>query len=305
MPTDPIPTAGGRDPLLARLALCNEVIAQVATGDDTETRRRDFVRQCALAARLGYAGLEVAPFTLADDPLGLDAHALAALARIAADHGLAICGLHWLLVAPPGLSLVVDDEGVRRRTSDALCRLVDMAAALGARYLVHGSPKQRNAPAGTPAAETRRRALETLRAPVGLAQTHGLAYCIEPLARAETDFLNTVAQAAAFVEEAASPALRTMIDCSAAGQAEDEPVADLVRRWVPTGRIGHVQLNDPNRRGPGQGAMRFGPILQALRDTGYDGWLAVEPFDYVPDGAGCAAAAIAHLASLHRHPEQP
>ena len=39
-----------------KLSLCNEVI-----------RELPFDRQCALAAGLGYRGLEVAPFTFGDD----------------------------------------------------------------------------------------------------------------------------------------------------------------------------------------------------------------------------------------------
>jgi sugar phosphate isomerase/epimerase len=58
-------------------------------------------------------------------------------------------------------------------------------------------------------------------------------------------------------------------------------------------------VNDPNRRGPGQGALAFGPILQVLarmeREGHFPGIVAVEPFDYVPDGPGCAARAIGYL----------
>ena len=64
------------------------------------------------------------------------------------------------------------------------------------------------------------------------------------------------------------------------------------------GKLAHVQVNDPNRQGPGQGAMRFAPILAALQAVGYDGVLAVEPFDYRPDGPGCAARAIGYLRGL-------
>ena len=45
----------------------------------------------------------------------------------------------------------------------------------------------------------------------------GVTYCIEPLARNQTAFVNTVAEAAAIVRQVGNPALRTMIDCSAAG----------------------------------------------------------------------------------------
>ena len=79
--------AGAKAVLADRLALCNEVLAPW-----------DFARQCAYASSLGYRGLEVAPFTLADDPATIGEAQAAQWRRTAADHGLAICGLHWLLV---------------------------------------------------------------------------------------------------------------------------------------------------------------------------------------------------------------
>jgi len=104
------------------------------------------------------------------------------------------------------------------------------------------------------------------------------------------------------VQEINSPAFKTMIDCSAAGQAEAEPVDALMARWMPTGHIAHVQVNDPNRRGPGQGAMDFAPILRTLRAMAaaghYKGIVAVEPFDYVPDGMGSAARSIGYLKGI-------
>src|SRR3954470_5657786 len=125
-----------------------------------------------------------------------------------------------------------------------------------------------------------------------------VVYCIEPLSRQQTQFINTVEEAAAIVRAIDSPAVRTMIDCSAAGQAEAVPVADLVRRWVPTGLIGHIHFNDPNRRGPGEGTMAFAPILAALAATKYPGDAAIEPFIYEPDGPTCAARQIGYLRGL-------
>ena len=86
-----------------RFALCNEVLQPLP-----------FAQQCKLAADLGYDGLEVAPFTLAEDPMRLSDADAVQLRRIAQDHGLEIFGLHWLLVAPAGLSIVSDDAAVRR-----------------------------------------------------------------------------------------------------------------------------------------------------------------------------------------------
>jgi D-psicose/D-tagatose/L-ribulose 3-epimerase len=269
-----------------RIALCNEVLAPWP-----------FARQCEWAAALGYEGLELAPFTLGDDAWKLPAAQRASLRRAASDAGIAISGLHWLLRQPEGLSITSPDATVRARTLEVLRGLIDLCADLGGSVLVHGSPAQRRLPAGDEAAG-RERAIETFATVAAHAQAAGVTYCIEPLAAPEADFLHTVAEAAATVQAIDRPSLRTMLDCCAAARAEAEPVHAVLARWLPTGLLAHVQVNDPNLRGPGQGALGFADILRALRRHGYAGWIAVEPFDYHPDGPACAARAIGYLKGL-------
>jgi sugar phosphate isomerase/epimerase len=261
-----------------------------------------FQQQCTLAAQLGYDGLEVAPFTLAENPMDITDGQAGEFRRIAEGAGLEIFGLHWLLVAPPGLSIVTDDSSVRARTVGVMKRLVELCAAMGGNYLVHGSPKQRSVPPGSSKGEALARAAECFAQVAEAAQQHGVVYCIEPLSTRETDLINTVAEAAHIVDQIGSPALKTMIDCSAAGQVEVKPIETLLRKWMPSGHIAHVQVNDPNRRGPGQGELQFAPILAAIAqmqaEGHYKGIVAVEPFDYVPDGPGCAARAIGYLQGI-------
>jgi sugar phosphate isomerase/epimerase len=252
-----------------------------------------------MAAALGYDGLEVAPFTLAADPMDITDSQALAFKRTADDAGLRIFGLHWLLVAPAGLSIVSEDAAVRSRTVGVMRRLVELCALMGGSYLVHGSPKQRSTPKGSSREEALARATECFAQIAATAQDKGVVYCIEPLSSRETDLVNTLAEAVRMVDEIGSPAVKTMIDCSAASQMESEPIAHLMARWMPTGHIAHVQVNDPNRQGPGQGDLQFAPILQTILDMQaaghYRGIVAVEPFVYVPDGPGCAARAIGYL----------
>lgn len=279
-----------------KFALCNEVLQPLP-----------FAAQCKLAADLGYDGLEVAPFTLAEDPTELTDAEVDGFRCTAKDHGLEIFGLHWLLVAPAGLSIVSSDAALRQRSKSVMVRLVELCAALGGSYLVHGSPKQRSVPADSTREQAWERARECLSGAAAAAARCGVTYCLEPLARRETDLFNTVEECVRMVEEIGEPALRTMIDCSAAGQTEDLSVDELIVKWLPRGVIGHIQVNDPNRRGPGQGDLDFAPILDALawseREGHFPGIVGVEPFDYVPDGPGCAARSIGYLrgvlAGLH------
>lgn len=274
-----------------KFALCNEVLQPLP-----------FAEQCALAASLGYEGLEVAPFTLAANPMDITDGQAGVFRRMAEDQGLAIDGLHWLLVAPAGLSIVSAEDTVRERTVAVMKRLIELCALMGGRYLVHGSPQQRSVPAGSSREAALARATGCFAQAAATAEGCGVVYCVEPLATRETDLVNTVAEAARIVDEIGSPALKTMIDCSAAGQMEAEPIEALMARWIPSGHVVHVQVNDPNRRGPGQGEMRFAPILAKLSQLQaagqYRGVVAVEPFDYVPDGPGCAARAIGYLQGL-------
>ncbi|MGE0803420.1 MAG: sugar phosphate isomerase/epimerase family protein [Lautropia sp.] len=270
-----------------RLSLCNEVLEPWG-----------FAEQCAHARQLGYRALEVAPYTLAEDPSTITDAQAAQWAAIARDHDIAISGLHWLLVAPAGLSISNPDATVQRRTAALIERLIDLCARLGGRYLVHGSPAQRDPLPGQSPQDALARATDAWVAAGQYAQAAGVTYCIEPLGRAQTRVVNTVAEAAAIVSAAGLPGLRTMLDTSSAGATEAEPLPDLIDRWWPSGLLAHVQLNDRNRQAPGQGDDRFGPILAALARHGYDGWLAVEPFDYRPDGPGCAAFAAGYLRGL-------
>ncbi len=272
-----------------KLALCNEVL-----------RHLPFDAQCAMAAQLGYQGLEVAPFTLFQDASELDETLAARVQASARAQELSIPSLHWLLVKPEGLSMVSPDDRVRQATLDWIRRLIGFAHRCGAQVLVHGAPAQRNPQAGQTLDDARARLEDSLRRIVPWAQQAGVTYCLEPLSPKETPVVNTVAEAAALVRRIGSPAVRTMLDASAASQAETEPIAQVLARHLATGDIAHVQVNDRNRRGPGQGDTDLLPLVRVLRERRYQGWVAVEPFEYLPDGATTAAFSAGYMQALWR-----
>lgn len=265
--------------------LCNEVI-----------RTLDFRSQCAFARAVGYDGLEVAPFTLGPTPHQLSQAAIREFRMIAEGEGIAIAGLHWLLAAPEGLSITSTDDQVWQKTTTVGSSLVRLCAELGGRYLVHGSPGQRPLEPGREI-EGRARGIGYFAAMAEAAREADVAYLIEPLSGKDTAFVNSVDDALRIIAAIGSPALGTMVDCYAAASNGEDVVA-LLRRWLPRGVVRHVHFNDPNRRGPGEGDLGFGAIVDALGEFGYAGAIGIEPFVYEPDGTACAARAIGYVRGL-------
>lgn len=270
-----------------RIALCNEVIAG-----------KTLAEQCAFAAALGYDGLELAPFTLGEQPHLLGPAEQKQIRGTIESHGLTVVGLHWLLVAPKGLSITTPDKSVRTSTVDVMRRLIELCAALGGKVMVHGSPAQRAIAPGETLQTTRARAIESWASIASTAEQAGVQYCIEPLSKDQTPLVNTLAEAAEIVGQIGSPAVRTMLDTSSAGLSESQSMAELIDQWLPTGLLAHVQVNDRNRRGPGQGADRFAPVFAALKRHRYQGAVSIEPFDYIPDGVAAAARAIGYVRGI-------
>lgn len=253
-----------------RFAICNELFAGWSL--------RQVMDYCK---GLGYDAIEIAPFTLADSVERLDAEERAAIRRMAAQAGLEIAGLHWLLVKPEGLHLTTPDPQVRARTAQYLTALAHFCADIGGKVLVLGSPKQRQVSADSTVEQAWERALETLRPAVKAAEERGVTWCIEPLSPAETNFLNRAEDAIRFAQALDSPAARIILDVKAMS-SEQKPIVQIIHDSA--GWFAHFHANDPNLKGPGMGEVDFVPILRTLQEVGYRGYVSVEVFDY-SDGA--------------------
>ena len=91
-----------------------------------------------------------------------------------------------------------------------------------------------------------------------------------------------------------SPALGLNFDIGHA-YCMSEDIAAQVKRLAAHTRHYHVEDIAASRvhhhMVPGTGAIEFGPIFEAIRGTGYDGWITVElyPFGDDPDTAASQA----------------
>ena len=122
-----------KESVLMRFAICNELFEGWA-----------FDEMCRFSKKAGYEGVELAPFTLAPRITDLTPDRRAELRAQAADAGIEIIGLHWLLAGTDGLYLTSPDAGVRLRTADYIVRLAEATRDLGGSLMVFGSPKQRS-----------------------------------------------------------------------------------------------------------------------------------------------------------------
>jgi sugar phosphate isomerase/epimerase len=264
-----------------KFALCNEMIGQ-----------RPLAEVAALASRLGYQGLELAPFTLAADIRDLPLADVRRLRREVEEAGLEVVGLHWLLASPAGLHIAHPDGAVRERTREFFLALIDTCAELGGTLCVLGSPKQRSIEPGWDVRAARRRAAEFLRDVLPHAADRAVTLCLEPLSPDETNFLTTHTEALEFIREVGHPNCRLILDVKAMA-SERTPCADIIRASAPL--LAHVHANDANRRGPGFGETDFVPILKALAKVGYRGYLSVEVFRFDPDPQTIARESLAYL----------
>ena len=249
---------------------------------------------CREAAETGYTGIEIAPFTLAEDVRALGPGERAVIRSTADRHGLRIVGLHWLLVSPKGLSVTSPDTAVRQAASDYLLALVKLCADLGGEVMVFGSPAQRRIPEGETSEVAAVRLLNCLGPALDAASAGNITICLEPLPPPEADLLLTLAEARDLIGRLDHPAARTIFDVKSAC-SENRPLPDLIRENAPY--IAHVHANDSNRRGPGFGETDFRPVLSTLRSVGYDGWVSVEVFDYTPDPRTIATQSLEYLKS--------
>ena len=246
----------------------------------------------AYAARLGYDGVEIAPFTLANSVTEISSAERKALGDQAARNGLEVAGIHWVLVKPEGLYLNHPDAGVRERTANYFCELVDFCADIGGTRMVVGSPKQRNRMPNVSLEQAKAWTLETFRPAVGRAQAREITICFEPLGPGETNFINTAAEAIALVEEMSSPHFKIILDVKAMS-SESKPIPQIIRESWP--HFEHFHANDPNLKGPGSGAVDFKPIAAALHQVGYRGFVSVEVFDFQDGAEAIASKSLAYL----------
>jgi D-psicose/D-tagatose/L-ribulose 3-epimerase len=250
-------------------AICNEIYEKWPLRD-----------ACRSMRRIGYTGIEISPFTLAERPAGITPAQRREYRDIIQSEGLRFVGLHWLMVSPKGLHVTTPDRDLRERSWGHIIDLIDLCGDLGENgVMVFGSPKQRCTVDGLTPGESARNFTQGLAGVAPLAAQRGVTVLVEALPLNQCDVITTLAEAVAIVKQVNSPAVRTMFDTHNAVD-ESDPHAALVDRYFDL--IRHVHINEMDGRHPGTGSYDFKPIMDVLRRRDYQHWVSLEAFDFTP-----------------------
>ena len=264
-----------------QFGICNEIFKEWQLEDAMN-----------FAAKSGYDSIEIAPFTLAPYVTDIPPARRQQIRDSAARAGIAISGIHWVLVQAEGMYLNHPDDRVRARTAKYLCDLVDLCADIGGKIIVVGSPKQRNVMPGVTPEQAWDWATNTFRDSVKYAGERAVTFCFEPLAPSETNFINTAAEAIRFTQQLASPHFKIILDVKAMC-SESKPIPQIIRESWP--HFAYFHANDRNLKGPGFGDVDFKPIAAALKEVGYDGVVSVEVFKFEEGAEVIAKKSIEYL----------
>ena len=277
-----------------KFALCNEMFEAWNTEQGF-----DFPRVFEYVKKIGYEGIEIAPFTLAKDAFHIPASRREEIRRLAEKTGLKITGLHWLLAKTEGYYLTSPDPVMRQKTADYFLELIRLCADLGGHFMVLGSPLQRNILPDVTHEQAFDYAADVLQKAVPMLEKCGVQIALEPLSPKETNFLTTAAETVQLIEKIGAPhRIALHLDCKAMC-SEEISIPELIR--ANREHMIYFHLNDPNLQGPGFGELDLVPIMKALVEVGYQGWASVEPFDYSP---GIEVLAEKSLANTKRSLEK-
>lgn len=233
--------------------------------------QREYLRVVPALSKHGIAGFEIPMF----NPVEIDAHAIRG-AMEKHDLECTVCA-----ILPPGINPISPDENTRRRSVEHLLECVTMSSEMGAKLL--GGPLY--APIGYLPARRRtdqewKWAVECFQRVGDVLDSREMNLSIEPVNRAETFFLKTVAEAKALCDEIDNPRVGITIDTFHAN-IEEKSIPDASTSAGQ--RLMHVHVSENDRGLLGSGHIDFPRIVSSLIDIRYEGFLMIEGFGYSRD----------------------
>ena len=173
------------------------------------------------------------------------------------------------------LDMAYPRKGVRDQGIDYMCRVVDFAADLGGNGVIINPTRLTK---WTPLAELEQElawGAESIQKVADYAAGAGIKLFVEVWNRYDTYLLNRAEQGRAFVKMVNKPNVGVMLDTFHLNIEE----VDMAQAILDCkGCLYHLHVGDSNRAAPGMGHIDFLPILQAIKDINYKGFVTMELF---------------------------
>lgn len=154
------------------------------------------------------------------------------------------------------------------------------------------------APAGVAHDALTAQCIDNLRWAAETAAQSDCEVLIEPINQRDIPgyFLCTQAQAHALLEAVQAPNLKVLMDLYHCQIAEGD-VASKLRHYLPTGRVGHIQIAGvPERHEPDRGELHYPYLFEVLDALAYRGWVGCEYRPAAGTSAGLGWLAIRRTA---------
>lgn len=176
------------------------------------------------------------------------------------------------LLFPKTLLLLLTEQVTDADIAAYLDKALARVQALGGRVAVFGSGKSRSRPEGMPYDAAFRRLTEVTRLTGEIASHHGVTIVIEPLNRAESNMINSVAEGACLAAAVDHPNVGLLADYYHMAR-DGEPISDIAR----VGGVVHAHIaTGDGRRYPTVMEEGLSAFFKALKNTAYQGMVSVE-----------------------------
>jgi len=247
-----------------------------------------------LLSSLKCQGIELAASMLWEEPVDSPVKERKELRQKIEDRGLKITGLQALLYTKREL-LVFKDKPTRNKILDYFARLMDLCSDLGGEVLVFGAPRNRNIGDVT-YDKAYATALDFFYKVGRLAGERGVCFCIEPLGKVETDFINSVQEAEQLIKDAGSEGLGLHIDVKCLIDEKEVQAPYLTESFKAAK---HVHLNDPGLMPPGSSGYDHSSIRARMKGSNYSRFVSIEMRRQEPDVEGTIRRAVEYVRKIY------
>ena len=240
-------------------------VSNIAWGNKSLIYFLEYIR------KLGCSGVEIAPSVIWPEPIKSSKEERMNFLDSVKKTDLELVGFHSLLYNRPDLQLFLNKDS-RNATKDYICDLASMCSELGGKQLIFGSPKNRLLH-GKKYDECVKQATEDFFEVAEFSKKKNVFFCIEPLGRDETEFIQSLKEGGDMVKKINHPYFKLHLDSKAIFSTKENP-HEITKNYKQF--LQHVHVGDKNLLEPGTVNTDHYKIGAALRNINYSKYISIE-----------------------------